>query len=61
MANKTRFNQVNQPGQQDGNPTKSPILDLLPTGKDNAISSKTLADITGCISVRGQQEGQREK
>lgn len=51
--NKNKHNQVhtgNKPGKAE-----FPIADLLPTGKENAISTKDLLKITGLHSARELQ------
>lgn len=45
--------------QDDNNSTKKncfPIMDILPVGKENAISTADLVKITGCTSSRDLQE-----
>lgn len=54
MQNGNRNNRV-YTGDQSGK-TEFPIMNLLPVGKENAISTVDLVRLTGCKSARDLQE-----
>ena len=54
MQKENRNNRVHT-GDQSGK-TEFPIMNLLPVGKENAISTTDLVRLTGCKSARDLQE-----
>lgn len=54
MQKENRNNRVHT-GDQSGK-TEFPIMNLLPVGKENAISTADLVQLTGCKSARELQE-----
>lgn len=54
MQKENRNNRVHT-GDQSGK-TEFPIMNLLPVGKENAISTTELVRLTGCKSARDLQE-----
>ena len=54
MQKENRNNRVHT-GDQSGK-TEFPIINLLPVGKENAISTADLVRLTGCKSARDLQE-----
>ena len=54
MQKENRNNRVHT-GEQSGK-TEFPIRSLLPVGKENAISTADLVQLTGCKSARDLQE-----
>lgn len=54
MRKENRNNRVHT-GDQSGK-TEFPIMNLLPVGKENAISTADLVQLTGCKSARELQE-----
>ena len=52
METKNRNNQIYK-GNQSGKTVFPSIENLLPIGKENAISGKDLLKLTGCSSIRG--------
>ena len=54
MQKENRNNRVHT-GNQSGK-TEFPIMNLLPVGKENAISTTELVRLTGCKSARDLQE-----
>lgn len=54
MQKENRNNRVHT-GNQSGK-TEFPIMNLLPVGKENAISTVDLVRLTGCKSARDLQE-----
>lgn len=54
METENRNNQIHK-GKQSGKAVFPSIENLLPVGKENAISGKDLLKLTGCSSIRDLQ------